>query len=274
MGLFFNFEKAGPGIDKDAPKKKGIFLYTELFSRKLLPLIKANMLYFTASLPVMAVYNLIIINVLSAALPQEMKGSAWQLSLVLTAVITILWGTGPVSCGYSYILRNFAREEHAWIFSDLFEKARETFKLGMAVLICDILFLILDIYAVGIYIGMIRQGIASAQVAFIANLVIIAVYTFMHYYIYQLGVTFEGSVCRTIKNAFVMGFAMLPANLFLTFFVIAMTVFVLGILPPPAIILLMFVLWISFMRFPIDFYVARMIKRKFIDNSENGEDKE
>ena len=34
MGLFsFNYAKPGPGVDRDAPKKKGIFLYFELLTQ-------------------------------------------------------------------------------------------------------------------------------------------------------------------------------------------------------------------------------------------------
>ncbi|MBR5808875.1 MAG: hypothetical protein IKY39_02040 [Clostridia bacterium] len=33
MGIFPNYEKAGAGIDKNAPKKRGIFLYFELIAR-------------------------------------------------------------------------------------------------------------------------------------------------------------------------------------------------------------------------------------------------
>ena len=96
----------------------------------------------------------------------------------------------------------------------------------------------------------------------------------MHYYIYEFCVTFENGIWKTFKNALVMGFAMFPANLLLTILVTAVTVFAFMTLPPFLIIMLMFLIWISFMRFPIDFYVARMIKRRFIDNEKNAEDKE
>lgn len=33
MGLFFNYDKPGPGMDKNAPKHWGIFLYFELLWR-------------------------------------------------------------------------------------------------------------------------------------------------------------------------------------------------------------------------------------------------
>ena len=273
MGLFFNYNKPGPGVNKNAPKKRGIFLYSELFFRKFWLLIKANMLYFAVSLPVMAIYNFIIINTLATFLKGDAQGFSWHVSLILTSIITILWGTGPVSGGYAYIMRNFAREEHVWIGSDFFEKTKETFKIGMIMLIADISLLILSINAVSVYISMINSGYGFAKYALVVMLVLFMFYTFMHYYIYELSVTFENKVIKTFKNAFILGIATIPANLFLTLFVLAATVLVFERLTPFSIILILFLLWISFMRFPVDFYAARMIKRRFIDDKpeESGE---
>ena len=271
MGLFFNYDKPGPGVSKDAPKKKGLFLYTELFFRKFWLLIKANMLYFAVSLPVMAVYNFIIINTLAAVLPADSQDMQWQISLIFTAIITILWGTGPVSGGYTYILRNSAREEHVWVLSDFFEKSKETFKLGIIVLIMDIAALILGIYAVNVYTSMMKSGYAFAKYALIALAIAYVFYTFMHYYVYEFGVTFENKARNTLKNALIVGVATLPANMLLTIFVIIATVFVFERLTAFSIILALLLIWISLMRFPIDFYVARMIKRRFIDNNEKHE---
>lgn len=274
MGLFFNFDKPGPGVDKDAPRKKGIFLYFELFFRKFWLLIKVNMLYFLVSLPVMAIYNFIFINTLSNVLPDAMT-AAWHYSVVFTVIITILWGSGPVTGGFVYLLRNSAREEHIWIFSDFFEKSKETFKIGIIMLVLDILVLLFGINALNVYIMLARQDMAIAKYAIIAMFVILMFYTFMHYYVYELGVTFENKTAKTFKNALIIGVATLPANLLLTAFVLFITLYLftnLG-LSWIAVILISFICWISFMRFPIDFYAARMIKRKFIpeQTEESGE---
>ena len=273
MGLFFNFDKPGPGVDKDAPKKKGIFLYFELFFRKFWLLIKVNMLYFLVSLPVMAIYNFILINEFASIMPNAGASAWWQLSLIGTAILTILWGTGPVTGGFVYILRNFAREEHAWLLSDFFEKSKETLKLGITVLLTDIILLFLSMTSVNVYIGLIKQGVGIAKYALVALAVILALYTFMHYYVYELGVTFDNKVSKTVKNALIIGAATLPTSLVLSLFVSVLTFLAFSGLSAFAIILLMFLLWISFMRFPIDFYAARMIKRKFIDSAseESGE---
>lgn len=53
MGLFGNhYERAGSGISKNAPKKKGIFRFFEIFGRKFWKLFELNLLYFLSFLPV------------------------------------------------------------------------------------------------------------------------------------------------------------------------------------------------------------------------------
>ena len=266
MGLFFNYDKPGPGVDKDAPKKKGIFLYFELFFRKFWLLIKVNMLYFLVSLPVMAIYNFLIINEIATLFPGLPVVNQWQWSVIGTVILTILWGSGPVTGGFVYILRNYSREEHAWMVSDFFEKAKESFKLGITVLLLDILFIFLGIVAFNVYFMLIRQGTAIAKYALAALFVFFAFYTFMHYYVYELGVTFENKTFKTIKNALIIGIATLPACLLLTIFIVALSLLAFGHLVGFVIIFIAFLLWISFMRFPIDFYAARMLKRRFIDS--------
>ena len=265
MGLFFNFDKPGPGVDKDAPKKKGIFLYFELFFRKFWLLLKANMLYFIVSLPVMALYNFILINALGTFMSEVGGEAVWHLSVVLTAFFAIYWGTGPVTGGYVYLLRNFAREEHVFLASDFFEKSKETFKIGLITLIADLIIMILGINAISVYHAMIVQGVTIAKYALVAMFVMFILYTFMHYYIYEFSVTFENSVRETFKNSFVTAAATFPANLLLTVFGIVVSVYAFSYITSFAVIILMFLMWISFMRFPVDFYAARMIKRRFID---------
>ena len=49
MGLFFGgYDKAGPGVDPNAPKKKGFFLYMELVTRKFTKFCRRD-LYFRYS---------------------------------------------------------------------------------------------------------------------------------------------------------------------------------------------------------------------------------
>ena len=54
MGIFgSDYESAGVGIPKNAPKKKGVFRFFELLFRKFWKLIQVNMLYSVFFIPIL-----------------------------------------------------------------------------------------------------------------------------------------------------------------------------------------------------------------------------
>ena len=78
MGLFgSNYERAGSGIAKNAPKKKGFFRFFEIFGRKFWKLFELNLLYFLSFLPVIGAV------VLALALDS-------QLGIILAAACLVL----------------------------------------------------------------------------------------------------------------------------------------------------------------------------------------
>lgn len=272
MGLFNNYDKPGKGIDKDAPKKKGIFLYFELLWRKLGLLIKSNILYFLVSIPVILIYHFAswfaLANLTRSGNPSQ------HMILISAVLLTVLWGTGPVSCGYAYLMRNFAREEHVFLTSDFFEKIKENFKLGIIMLIADIAVLFTGTVSLRFYMQLYKNGQGFAKYIICILIIAAMFYTFMHYYVYEFAVTFENKALDTIKNSFIMAAASMPMNLFLTLFVSLVTYLAFGFFTPIAIVFLSLFFWISLMRFPIDFYAARVIKRKLINNiqtNQNGD---
>lgn len=51
FGLF-NYEKEGPGIEKDAPKKKAFIVFFETFFRNFWKFISVNAVYLLLSIPI------------------------------------------------------------------------------------------------------------------------------------------------------------------------------------------------------------------------------
>jgi uncharacterized membrane protein YesL len=110
FGLF-DYSKPGPGVPKNAPKKKPFIVFFEILGRKFWKLIIANFLFLLFALP----------------------------------VVTI----GLAFSGLSYITRNFAREKHAFIASDFVDTVRKNWKQGLVVGIINLLvqvILLFDIY--------------------------------------------------------------------------------------------------------------------------------
>lgn len=273
MGLFFNYDKPGPGVEKDGPKKRGVFLYLELFWRKLGKLFLSNMLYVLVSLPVLLLYHFVSFYTLSAVLTEEFvaNGTLFAQTVLIAAVIlTVFWGTGPITCGYTFLMRNFAREEHVWLTSDFFEHTKKNFKQSIVIFIIDILVLVSGINAINFYWRMAETMPPLRYISYILVAVMV-VYTIMHFYMYEFLVTFNVRIRDVYKNSLIMAFAALPMNIFLALFVIVASYLFFSILTPVAILLVTAVCWISFMRFPIDFFAARKIKRELIDRKESDE---
>lgn len=283
MGLFGGgYSKPGPGVDKNAPKKKGIFLYIEIFIRKFWKIIQTNLLYFLTSIPIIAIYYIIapvteefIVGLLPAdAVTSEVIQSAQMGFRSLFAIgLFTLWGSGPSTAAYTFIMRNFVREQHSWIFSDFFSNLRENFKQGIVVAIIDVLVVFLAITALPFYFyNFTATNSAIWLVACYAIGLALLIYTFMHYYIYQMMITFECSLSQLYRNAIIMAFAKLPMNIVFT--ILALVLLFIPFLSPMFAVVASAVIWVSFIAFPIIFYTSRVIQKNFLDNMEKDSDEE
>lgn len=275
MGLFNNYSKPGPGVSKDAPRKKGIFLYMELFTRKFSKLIALNFLYFVCSLPMIILYfvifalslpNLFSVIFQHSSLPMEdMALIQLLLSLVLAVTCTITLGTGPASASLAYVLREYSKEEHVWLWSTFLEKMKENFKQEMLVAVIDLVFVFVSFFAISFYFNQyLITGSALWLFMAILLLVFSAIFVLMHYYIHQLIVTFDNKLRHILKNSLLFVMSTLFQCVLLSAFVLGTIYAVfnyLTMISPIFSIIVLAIILISFLRFPIEFYVHSAIKR-------------
>lgn len=306
MGLFGgNWSAPGPGVEKDAPKKKGIFLYFEIFLRKFWNLLHVNVIYFTASilfivmLYVVAPIPKTVVDSMTDSMmvtveqepqkdtkksnnaeqteitPEEQRASiAANLQVGLRSMFAVmvfaLWGCAPMAAGYAYVTRCFTREQHAWVWSDFKDKVMENFKQSIVVLVVDIAVMVLAFYAIFFYY---MSYLTTSQYMWLILCSVIAmllfVYTMMHYYIYQLMVTFKCTIKQLYKNALLLAFAKLPMNILFTVLSLGLNYILFIVLSPAVALGLSFFIWVSITRFPIEFYAARVLQKLFIDGAEN-----
>ncbi len=217
LGMF-NYSKPGKGVEKNAPQKKRFLLFFELFIRKFFKLIQVNMLYFIVTFPLFAAISFFVLS--ATGVDAEIINSNMLLNLfisfllrlpspivwILVVISAILFG--PVTAGVTYILRNFAREEHAWILSDLYERTKQNFKQGLIAGLIDILLIV----SLVLYLTMkITDPSMEGYFQFIRYVAIIAfvIYQIMRFYIYTIMVTFDLPFIAIIKNSWlfaVLGF--------------------------------------------------------------------
>lgn len=280
MGIFgTNYSKPGPGIDKDAPQKKGIFRFFEIFFRKFSKLTQLNMLAILVGIPFIAIAFIImpvpqgIVESLALSIG-ESTAQATVLIFRLTAamLLYVLWGSGPVSAAYAYISRCFTREEHAWLVSDGKDKFVENFKQGIIVTVID--FVMLYVLSNGLYFyytNFTQTGENMWLFVTCILAVLTVLYTFMHLHIYQLMVTFENTLPQLYRNAFLLALSELPMNIILTA-IAALGVYVLfGMMRLLFGFTIFYIIGLSILRFPIEYTSSRAISRKILANIEDNE---
>lgn len=291
MGLFVRgLGKPGKGIDPDAPQKRGFFRFFDIFFRKFWHFVRLNLLYLVTSIPAFIIIfflaGYISNGILSAESTQsvlntlaEQSGSDAQewiarMQFLFDVVVRFsvaylfmnLWGFGPSTAGITYVLRNFAREEHAWIWIDFRDALKSNFKQSILVFLIDILAFILFYFAIRFYI---YQGGMIGLLRYVVYIVAI-LYTFMHLYIYPLMITFKLSLKNIYRNALLFAIGRLPGNILITLLllvlnagVVYLTLF-LGTMGNGFLLVglaLMLFIMLSFSAFITNFYVYPQIKR-------------
>lgn len=277
MGIFGGYDKPGKGVDKNAPKKKGFFLFWEILIEKFFKFIQLNSIYSLVSIIWIAVMYFIAMFLISGHMDAIMQldngalgeNAAGVMILGFCSMFAIavfmLWGSGPASAAYSYIVRCFTRGEHAWIMGDGKDKLKENFKQGIAVMLIDLVVLILGTNALYFYYSAyIAYGsflwMALCYIAF----VLLFIFTMIHPYIYQLMVTFKCSVWELYKNAVLLALAKLPVSFLLTLLEAVLVFAVFTIFSPAIAILFSLILGACIMRFPMEFYAARVIGKSIL----------
>lgn len=192
FGGLFNYSKPGPGVDKDAPKKKRFFYFFELYGRKFWKLIELNLLYLLCCIP----------------------------------IVTI----GPATCGLVYILRNFANEKPVFMVSDFFDAFKSNFKQGFVLGILDLL--TSGIVGIALLWYIANQGLSIAMAIPLGVCIAVEVLLmFMRFYTYLMTVTVELPIKHILKNSFIFSFLGLKTNFISAFWVILLVIPVLWLWP-------------------------------------------
>ena len=185
MGLFNNYQREGKGVDKDSGDRLPIVVFFDIFFRKAWSLLKVNLLFLLACIP----------------------------------IVTI----GPATAGMTKILRNYAREEHAFIWSDFWETFKQNFVKAFLVWLIDIVAGTLILFDLYMYTSL--QGSAVFRVISLALILITGtIVLFMNYYVFTLMITFRLTFKQLIKNSFLFAWIGFWRNLLITIIIAVLTV--------------------------------------------------
>lgn len=296
--MFKSYLKPGKGVEKRDPNKGRFAIFFELFFRKFWSICKANILYLIACIPAFVIMMLVsgilsskitdmcapliaqglgmsVAEAASEEVMAQVVNFDMSLRMFISLIFMVFCGMGPATAGLTYVLRNYAREEHVWLVSDMWQRTKSNFRQGMAVWIVDLLAFVAIAIAFDFYINL---GGAFAYIAYLLVFVVVLL-LMMHLYIYQLMVTFELKLKDLYKNALIFAFVEAPRNFAL---LIVLALIHIGIpfflaaagMPPIAMlifILLELVMLVAASGFVVNYFIYPSVERFIVLAQQNEE---
>ncbi len=250
--------------------KPRIIVFFEIFLRKFWHLVKINMLFLIFNLPAVVVMPFIsrIFLQLLIKMGDPIANSSYELAFCFAAgailVCIPMVTVGPAQAGFTYVMRNFAREEHAFLWEDFKEQAISNARQSICVCLIDLAVIILIGVNINFYLTVDWNNRLSTAIVILVIMAFL-IYLMMHMYIYPMLITFRLSIKQLYRNALIFSIIKFFPNLG----VIALC-FILTALPlllfPAAGILLFFLITMSIIGLITNFYVYPILKKHMIDS--------
>ncbi len=248
FGKFMNnyyYGKSGKGdyTPEDLPKTR-LQLFFEMLRVRLSALCRMNLIYMLPWIPTMLVIGMLIMYVLTmgvapteeqtitnadgsvttqvvqvemteeeqlALLDQQAELIPGMLNTTLILLIPCIFITGPWTAGVSYVVRNWARDEHAFVWSDMKDAMKENWKpaLGLSAITSVIPLLAWTCWQ--FYGGMAATNwIMTIPQMF--TLMIAIIWSLAITYAYPMLVTYKMSFGTIIKNSLLIAVGRLPMS--------------------------------------------------------------
>ncbi|MBP0972492.1 MAG: hypothetical protein J5851_01140 [Oscillospiraceae bacterium] len=266
MPLFGGYEQSGPGIAKDAPKKKPFFRFWEIVGRKFWKLLELNLLMMCLMIP-LAIGGAAIL-----LLSERNTTAAIAIMSVMGLVFAVLFG--PWMAGTAQVLRKFTLEKPCFMMQTFFRAFKSSFKQACPMGLIDLL--VLSSAASGSYVYPLfiqrlketgESGSLVYYILFIAALSIAFVVIMMSFYAYLMMVSTDLSFKNIMKNSLALTFIALKRNLLTLLLAgLVMVVFtVLAIYFPYIMIFVLLFMPSSFAAFIVVFNSYPVIQKYVVD---------
>lgn len=240
---FFDYTKEGKGVYPDDPPKSALSTFFSVLGRKFWKICTINLMYVLLSLPVlilaffsasfvvqsflpgMTVDNLVKIftdsglSLQEGVTMQDFANIQILQMYIITAMLMVglsLVIAGPVHAGVTYVLRNYAREEHAFVWLDFKENAKKNLKQSLlssllSIFLTFVFVINFSFYSSGSFISndILRTFLKSLVV------VLFILWCIIQMYLYPMMVTFKLTLRQLLKNCLLFSILRLPLNILL-----------------------------------------------------------
>lgn len=213
MGLFsgmFSGKSNRPDFTPDMMPKNRFELFFEMLKLNLFNLLKVNLMYFVFWIPFWIWTFMNIVGI------QQITDAASAMDflffyLIIAAPCVMI--TGPAKCALKYITRNYARDEHVWLFSDFIDAIKQNWKQGLAMSVLNGVFLALFTICMRFYFIM-TSTTGNPVYYFMQMLMVVfgVIYLLMNLYAWPMMVTYELKFTQVLRNSLVLAIGRLPQS--------------------------------------------------------------
>ena len=235
----FYYGKSGKGDfrKEDLPTNRWQ-LFWEMLRIRFAGLCRLNLMYAVAWLPTILVVMMTFLSWFSGLMAASEAGtqealsefSQTQNSLIfsgLMLLIPCIAITGPVSAGVSYVTRNWARDEHAFVWSDMKDAMKENWKQGLAISVINGVAPFL-VYVCWSFYGQLAADQAAFIIPQVMTLMLGLIWSIAVIYMYPLMVTYKLRFRELIRNGVILAVGRLPQSIGLR--LLSMVPMALGVL--------------------------------------------
>ncbi len=255
MGLFnwanMREMKEGKGVDRK--KQPPLTVFFGILQRKLWRFVTLNLFYLISGLPTWIFMAAMGLGLYFFSMGKADYNIFLPWMLIMIPFITFI--SGPATMGATYVLRNFAREEHAWVVGDMFEKASKNYLQGAAIGFINSVIAFILTYAY-FYYGTLQQGLS------IVNYILIVlgfIFASLRSYIFPMAVTYKLNLKNLYRYSLALVILKFPQNLLLQLF--SLLCICLAFYYPNIGILLTAVGGIAILGFVNVFYTDRVLQQ-------------
>ena len=215
MGLFsgmFSGKSNRPDFTPDMMPKNRFELFFEMLKLNLFNLLKVNLMYFVFWIPfwIWTWMNLSVMLTYDSV--EAFAADGYMMVYAMGAALCVMI-TGPAKCALKYITRNYARDEHVWLWSDFIGAIKANWKQGLALSVLNGLFLFLFVYGLSFYNNM-AAATGSYVYLFLQVLLVVlgVMFLLMNLYAWPMMVTYELKFTQILRNSLVLAIGRLPQS--------------------------------------------------------------
>ena len=208
---FYGKQGKGDYTVADMPQNR-LSLFGEVLKVRWSSLFGVNLLYMIAWIPaiiwtflnLIALYNML--NAETSMGPDGVVGLMNTWLMVLAPCIAI---TGPFNAGVTYVLRNWARDEHSFVLSDFKDALKANWKQALVISAIDGIMPFIAVTCWRFYSGMASQNFIFILPAAL-TLLLAVIWTLASMLAYPMLITYKLRTIDVIRNSVLMTVAKLP----------------------------------------------------------------